>query len=113
MKTAQNMMNASKKRRAAKRKAIETEHSRNVKDIEVRVDKLFEKRKSRVMEMQRKQWDKLYVLNKKRQSLEEQILSSMKNIERHTLNMTIEMKAMFEGRLEDIRESVKEREQLA
>jgi hypothetical protein len=47
-------------------------------------------------------WQRLDDLNKRRQTLEGQILASMKSIEDHTINMTKEMAAVFKGRTEEI-----------
>ncbi len=47
-------------------------------------------------------WQRLNDLNKRRQTLEGQILASMKSIEIHTTNMTGEMAAVFKGRMEEI-----------
>jgi hypothetical protein len=49
-------------------------------------------------------WDRLDVLNKKRQSLETAILTSMKTVEVHTSNITSELNAMFDGRIDELEE---------
>lgn len=50
-------------------------------------------------------WDRLDVLNRKRQSLENAILTSMKTVEIHTSNITSELNAMFDGRIDELEES--------
>ncbi|KUJ22794.1 uncharacterized protein LY89DRAFT_680897 [Mollisia scopiformis] len=90
--------------RDAKRKAIEEEYEKHAKDVGRRIDKLSNARKSRVTKSQKALWDRLDVLNKKRQSLENTILMSMKAVETHTLNISSELYAMFEGRIEELQE---------
>ncbi len=45
---------------------------------------------------------RLDALNKKRQNLERAILTSMKTIQIHTMNISSEISATFEGRMEEI-----------
>ncbi|KAM3074389.1 hypothetical protein ACMFMG_002805 [Clarireedia jacksonii] len=104
MKTVKEMVIATKKRREAKRNKIENERIRRVQDVKLRLEGLFENRRSRKMKLQQAQWAKLSSLNKKRQELEAQILASMTALERHTMNMARELDAMFVGRLESLKE---------
>ena len=52
------------------------------------------------------EWEKLETLNKRRMELESRILSTMRSMERHTMNICSELSAMFEGRIEEIRGSL-------
>ncbi|KAG9245669.1 hypothetical protein BJ878DRAFT_500472 [Calycina marina] len=102
--TAREMVDANKKRRAVKRKAIEEEHINQVKDVSAGVNALFEARKSKVHKAQKQQWARLDALNKRRTAIEAQILASMKTIELHSANIISEMTAMFDGRVEDLKQ---------
>jgi len=53
---------------------------------------------------QKEQWVRLDNLNQRRVGIETQILSSMKSIEQRTANVSSEMTAMLDGRLEDLQE---------
>jgi len=105
MKTAQDMIASSRRRREAKRAAIEGEHAKRIKDAKAQIDTLFENRKMRVTKAQKTQWDRLAALNKKRQELESQILASMALIERHTANISSELVAVLTGRVEDFQKT--------
>lgn len=50
-------------------------------------------------------WDRLDVLNRKRETLELAILKSMKTVEINTSNIISEMNAMFDGRIDELEES--------
>ena len=56
--------------------------------------------------IQRAEWEKLETLNKRRTELESRILSTMRSMERHTMNICSELSAMFEGRIEEIKGSL-------
>ncbi|KAE8446881.1 hypothetical protein EG329_011512 [Mollisiaceae sp. DMI_Dod_QoI] len=101
IKRAKNIMS---KAGEAKRRTIEEEYEKRAKDIGRRIDKLFETRKCRVTKSQKALWDRLDVLNKKRQSLENTILTSMKTVETQTLNISSELNAMFDGRIDELEE---------
>jgi len=105
LRKARGMMASSKKRREAKRKAIEIEHEKRIKDVRARVDVLFETRKNRVHKAQKVQFKRLDALYRKRQGIESHILSSMRSIELHHLNISSEITAMIDGRLEEIAEA--------
>lgn len=47
-------------------------------------------------------WESLEALNSKRESLEKAILSSMRTVERHTMNVASEITYILEHRLEEI-----------
>jgi len=96
--SAREAMAAAKKHREAKRKAVQEEHVKRTKDIKEKMHVLFDTRKNRVTKIQKAQWDRLYALNKKRLSLEGQILASMKSIEEHTANICTNLSAVLEGR---------------
>jgi len=78
--------------------------------LNMRIDASFENKKVKVIKSQQAVWNRLEALNKKRQSLEHQILISMKTIEAHTNNIANELSALFQGRTESIVELVKEQE---
>ncbi|CZR51126.1 uncharacterized protein PAC_01001 [Phialocephala subalpina] len=90
--------------RDTKRKIIEEEFEKRAKDIGRRIDKLYDAKKSRVTKSQKVLWDRLDTLNKKRQTLENTILTSMKLVETSTLNISSELIAMFEGRIDELEE---------
>lgn len=50
-------------------------------------------------------WDRLDILNKKREGLELAILKSMKTVEINTSNIISELNAMFDGRIDELEES--------
>jgi len=102
LKAARNVVSTIKKRRETKRKVIEAECKKRVADINAKLDAHFEARKSRITKLQKAQWDRLEALNKKRESIESQILTSMRTIEVHTMNISSELEATFSGRLEEI-----------
>jgi len=102
MKAAHSMVESNKSRRDLKRKAIEADHEKRVKETKGKMEKLFDARKSKVTKSQKAVWERLDALNRKRQSLESLILSSMKKVEIHSTNISSELNAMFEGRIEDI-----------
>lgn len=106
--------------RDTKRKTIEEEYEKRAKDIGRRIDKLYDAKKSRVLvprpfvwvktdranstKSQKVLWDRLDILNKKRQALEQTILTSMKLVENSTINISSELVAMFEGRIDELEE---------
>lgn len=101
LKNARELMAAAKKKRESKRKSVQDEHVKRTKEVAQKINVLFDTRKNRVAKMQRSQWDRLGALNKKRMSLEAQIIVSMKSIEQHTANICSELSAMLDGRKED------------
>jgi len=77
-----------------------------MKDVGTLLDSLFETRKHHVTKIQIAEWEKLETLNKRRMELESRILSTMRSMERHTMNICSELSAMFEGRIEEIKGSL-------
>ncbi|TVY37384.1 hypothetical protein LSUB1_G003436 [Lachnellula subtilissima] len=102
LRTAKSMVDDGKKRRVKKRKAIENSYDNRVKEVETKIDTLFAVRKSRVTKNQKALWTRLEKLNTKREKLERLILASMLSIEEHTINIAVQMEAVFAGRMEDI-----------
>jgi len=51
------------------------------------------------------QWDRLVALNKRREAIETQINAGMKAIEVHTTNISSELTAMYDGRIEELTEA--------
>ncbi|TAQ88756.1 hypothetical protein B7494_g2912 [Chlorociboria aeruginascens] len=102
MLAAQGVISAERNRRDSKRKAVLNDHNARVQAIGEKMEKLFKDRKARVVKLQLAQWEKFDTLNKKRQLLEEHILSSMRSIERLTANFASEMIAVLEGRIEEM-----------
>ncbi|KIN03957.1 hypothetical protein OIDMADRAFT_117759, partial [Oidiodendron maius Zn] len=96
----------SEKRRAIKRISIEERHEKKMKDVGILLDSLFETRKHHVTKIQIVEWEKLETLNKRRMELESRILSTMRSMERHTMNICNELSAIFEGRIEEIKGSL-------
>ncbi|KAL5321132.1 hypothetical protein ACEPPN_011944 [Leptodophora sp. 'Broadleaf-Isolate-01'] len=89
-------------RRDKKRRAIEAEHEKRVKDVKARIDALFAARKSRVSKAHQAAWARLDALDKKRQNIEGLILGTMKNIETRSIQLCVELAVMFEDRLEEM-----------
>ncbi|KAF8847625.1 hypothetical protein BDZ45DRAFT_681779 [Acephala macrosclerotiorum] len=104
IKQAKNILSKYNNNRDAKRKTIEEEYEKRAKDIGRRIDKLYDAKKSRVTKSQKVLWDRLDVLNKKRHALENTILTSMKLVETSTINISSELIAMFEGRIDELEE---------
>ncbi|RFU31365.1 hypothetical protein B7463_g4985, partial [Scytalidium lignicola] len=104
MKTAQEMLISSKRRKDSRRKAIENEYQGRIKKAGAEVTALFEKRKIKVKEVQKTQWQKLEELNTKREHLESLIIKSIMTIEQATLNLSREITAIFSGRMQEIKE---------
>lgn len=77
-----------------------------MKDVGILLDSLFETRKHHVTKIQIVEWEKLETLNKRRMELESRILSTMRSMERHTMNICNELSAIFEGRIEEIKGSL-------
>ncbi|TVY87054.1 hypothetical protein LAWI1_G004972 [Lachnellula willkommii] len=102
LETAQGMVDDGKKRREKKRRAIERSYDDRVKEVEAKIDTLFAVRNSRVSKNQKELWTRLDKLNTKRENLEQLILASMLSIEKHTINIAVQMEAVFAGRMEDI-----------
>ncbi|TVY52877.1 hypothetical protein LSUE1_G009752 [Lachnellula suecica] len=102
MKMGQDVVNKGKKRREDKRKAIEDDHEKRVKEAKGKIDALFAVRNGRVTKYQKNLWTRLETLNAKRENLEQLILASTLSLEQHTLNIANELQAMFDGRMEDI-----------
>ena len=59
--------------------------------------------------LQNAQWARLDALNKKREAIEAQILSSMKAIELQTINISSELAATYGGRIEEIEDGASPR----
>ncbi|TVY50523.1 hypothetical protein LCER1_G005357 [Lachnellula cervina] len=102
LKTAKDIVDDGKKRREKKRRAIEKSYDERVKEVETKIDTLFAVRNSRVSKNQKQLWTRLEKLNTKRENLEQLILASMLSIEKHTINITVQMEAVFADRIEDI-----------
>ncbi|TVY13224.1 hypothetical protein LARI1_G007821 [Lachnellula arida] len=102
LETAKGMVDDGKKRREKKRRAIEKSYDDRVKEVETKIDTLFAVRNSRVSKNQKELWTRLEKLNTKRENLEQLILASMLSIEKHTINIAVQMEAVFAGRMEDI-----------
>ncbi|KAI9745666.1 MAG: hypothetical protein M1818_001200 [Claussenomyces sp. TS43310] len=92
------------KRREAKRKAIQLEHAQRIEAIRMKIENLYEERKSKVIQAQNVQWDALTRLLEKRQSIEARIISDLKSIEQTSLSLAREIIATYDGRLQDIAE---------
>ncbi|KAG9238549.1 hypothetical protein BJ875DRAFT_32264 [Amylocarpus encephaloides] len=101
---AQSLVNTSKKRREAKRKLLEAEHKKHVKELRHRIDNAYAVRNTKLANLQGSYWKRLEALNTKRENLEKLILVSMKQTELQTKNIASELLAMFEGRQEDFSE---------
>ncbi|KAL2072761.1 hypothetical protein VTL71DRAFT_12104 [Oculimacula yallundae] len=112
MVAARGIVSKNNERRDKKRKSIEGEHEKRVKDVRVKIDTLFAARKSRVAllsftkpspsKAQQAAWARLDALDKKRQNIESLILASMKTIETQSSYLSDELVAMFKGRLEEM-----------
>ncbi|KAH7363885.1 hypothetical protein BKA65DRAFT_489867 [Rhexocercosporidium sp. MPI-PUGE-AT-0058] len=102
MDVAKDIVTKNNERREKKRKALEAEHDKRVKDIKSRIDALFAARNSRVCKAHQEAWARLDALDKKRQNIEGLILATMKEIEAKTIQLSAELAAMFEGRLEEM-----------
>ncbi|RKF55721.1 hypothetical protein OnM2_087023 [Erysiphe neolycopersici] len=77
--------------RNKKRKAIEDDFNRRQWELKLKIEKQFETRQKAITKYQNDTWEKLEVLNEKLQFIEESILSTIKNLESLTLNMTNQM----------------------
>lgn len=109
LKAARNVVSTMKNRRESKRKAIEGDLKKRVADISAKLDAHFESRKNRVTKLQNAQWARLDALNKKREAIEAQILNSMKAIELQTTNISSELAATYDGRVEEIEDGASPR----
>ncbi|QSZ30974.1 hypothetical protein DSL72_000534 [Monilinia vaccinii-corymbosi] len=101
---ANEMMADTKKRRDAKRTKIETDRAKRIKDVQKKIEALYEDRRTRRAKIQKAQWNHLYSLNKRRQELENQILKSITFIEGKTLSMARELNTVLLGRIAALRD---------
>lgn len=106
---ARDVVSTFKTRRESKRKVIEEELKKRVADTNAKLCDHFESRKGKVTKLQKAQWDRLDVLNKKREAIEAQINSSMRAVEIQTMNMNSELHATFSGRIEELQDATSPR----
>ncbi|KAG4443013.1 hypothetical protein IFR05_001467 [Cadophora sp. M221] len=99
---AEEVLNKNNERRDKKRRAIEAEYEKRVKDVKARIDALFAARKSRVSKAHQAAWARLDTLDKKRQNIEGLILGTMKDIETRSIQLCAELAVTFEDRLEEM-----------
>ncbi|CAG8980287.1 hypothetical protein HYALB_00008907 [Hymenoscyphus albidus] len=104
VKKAENILAQGKKRREAKRKSIEAEHSKRVKEVKTKMENLYAVRKNKVSKLQASYWERLDALNNKREALEKAILASMKTMEGHTIVVAGYISHVLDGRLEEAKE---------
>ncbi|CZT42854.1 uncharacterized protein RSE6_02806 [Rhynchosporium secalis] len=102
--TAKDIFSKGNERRDKKRKVIEGEHDKRIRDSKVKMDTVFAARRSRVSKSHQAVWARLDTLDKKRQNIESLILASMKTIETQSSYLSDELVAMFGGRIEEMEE---------
>ncbi|POS86846.1 hypothetical protein EPUL_001276 [Erysiphe pulchra] len=89
--TAHRIVRDTKNIRNKKRKGIEDDFNKRQRELKIKIEKQFEMKQKAVTKYQDDTWEKLEALNEKLQHIEGSILSSMKNLESATLNMTGQM----------------------
>jgi len=104
LRTAEDMLASSRKRKAARRKAIEHEYEARVEKASTKLAAIYEEREQKLVEARNAQWDRLDALLKERRYIEAKIFANLKSVEQAHLNLSSGLVAMYEGRLEEIAE---------
>ncbi|RDL36898.1 uncharacterized protein BP5553_06250 [Venustampulla echinocandica] len=104
MKTAENIVIMSKKRREARRLTIDGEHQQSCKELKAKIENIYAARKNKTTMSRQMLLERLETLNNRRENLEKLILTSVSHIELQTKNISSEIVAMLQGRLEELEE---------
>ncbi|EHL02024.1 hypothetical protein M7I_1976 [Glarea lozoyensis 74030] len=94
------------KKRDTKRKSIEAEHAKSVKEIRAKIENAAKIRKTKVAKLHSSHMERLLALDDRRQKIEGLIIASMKRLHSATNNIQSELLAMYEGRTAEIEELV-------
>jgi len=104
IKVGEQMLQASRRRRDSRRKLIENEHKKRVKDAKTKINELYDERKDRVQKLQRSQWERLSTLLQKRKAIEVRIFGHLKTLEATRSNLASILDAVCVGRQDEIAE---------
>lgn len=104
VRNAEEIIASTRKRRGVKRNAIEHEFKQRMGAAKLKLAAAYEIRDQKVKKNQSSQWERLHKLLDDRVAVETRIFAILKLLEQAQLNLSRELLAMYDGRLEDLRE---------
>ncbi|KAI9717308.1 MAG: hypothetical protein M1812_004835 [Candelaria pacifica] len=102
IKLAKAMMESSKKRREAKRKAIELEHRKRVEEARVKITKFMDNEKQKSINVRKAHLERLGILMQRKALLETKIVANIRVVETAYFDFSDEVTVIWKGRLEDL-----------